>query len=76
MDVLCLLTLALLVWSMGTLLYCDCCLWFLKYMVSRFVFNLQIMDILAVTILGLLIMITLFMHEQQFCLTSYTVHHV
>jgi hypothetical protein len=70
------LTLALLVWSMGTLLFCNCCKWLLKYMVSRFVFNLHIIDILAVTILGLLIMITLFVHELQFYLTTYTVHQV
>jgi len=70
------LTLALLVWSMGTLLFCNCCKWLLKYMVSRFVFNLHIIDILAVTILGLLIMITLFMHELQFYLITYTVHQV
>ena len=33
-------------------------------------------DILAVTILGLIIMFTLFVHELQFYLTTYTVHQV
>jgi hypothetical protein len=70
------LTLALLVWSNGTPLFCNCCKWLLKYMVSRFVFNLHNIDILAVTILGLLVMITLFVHELQFYLTTYTVHQV
>jgi hypothetical protein len=70
------LTLALLVWSTGTLLFCNCCQWLLKYMVSRLVFNFHIIDVLAVTIFGLLIMITLFVHELQFYLTTYTVHQV
>lgn len=53
-------------------------LWLLQ--VDAAVYGLGVLsltcDILAVTILGLIIMFTLFVHELQFYLTTYTVHQV